>query len=179
MCTKIRLQTAYCLLRGIFSFLCPLVWLFKQIFCKNFKWRLIEVDVSLKIWKLRNITWVNRGGFSIVNRVLRGGLWKIDCKWGGISLVWHNLNPRIPTPLPLPPPPHTGPQVTNNDQCQSMNLHCRSKASTEVAAQIGRPVAWVRHSSISVVLCQLLIAVWIEKFGINISIWATVHLPLP
>ena len=96
MCTKIRLQTAYCLLRGIFSFLCPLVWLFKQIFCKNFKWRLIEVDVSLKIWKLRNITWVNRGGFSIVNRVLRGGLWKIDCKWGGISLVWHNLNPRIP-----------------------------------------------------------------------------------
>ena len=117
------------------------------------------MDVSLKIWKLRNITWVNRGGFSIVNRVLRGGLWKIDCKWGGISLVWHNLNPRIPH---SPPPPHTGPQVINNDQCQSMNLRCRLKASTEVAAQIGRPVAWVRHSSISVVVsnCCLDREIW-------------------
>ena len=58
------LQTAYCLLRGMFSFECCLVWLYGQInipfFCNNhntlsllelnFKWRLITVDVRFENW---------------------------------------------------------------------------------------------------------------------------------
>ena len=58
------LQTAYCLLRGMFSFECCLVWLYGQInipfFCNNhntlpllelnFKWRLIIVEVRFENW---------------------------------------------------------------------------------------------------------------------------------